>query len=134
MHQDSHEAPDNLLEVQGNVLEEQFKGEEIQMLDIAENGPFFRYFAEHLSPELYTLWQQAAKQEGEKDIVAIKNIGEDYGNLRNELNEFLDNTDPETRTALTIAMEKEDYEKALHIFETYVRLLNHADEEKRTIQ
>ncbi len=134
MHQDSHEAPDKFLEVQGNVLEEQFKGREMQMLDIAENGPFFRYFAEHISPELNALWQRAAKQEAEKDPSAIKDIGADYGDVRTELNEFLDNTDPETRTALTAATEKGDYEKALHIFETYVRLLNHADEEKRALQ
>lgn len=84
---------------------------------IITNAPFFRYFAEHLSPELRSAWEKAKRDKSTYDI-----ISDHYLEFRKEVEGVLETMDPDTRTALTEAAERSDINTFAHILETHMKM------------
>ena len=92
---------------------------------IIANAPLFRYFAEHLSPELRAEWEKA--RQGEHAVDVIK---ERFLEFRKEVEGMLETMDPDTRTALTDAAERSDVNTFAHILETQ-RALKESQEDEQ---
>lgn len=111
--------------VQRRVLSTDFRNPEERMKFegplnfIILNAPLFRFFSEHLPRNLSKAWDASYGEGDVFDTQAVNQLDEHYKKFREEILSTLASFDPDTFTALTEAVEKEDIDGATRILQTF---------------
>lgn len=112
-------------EVQNRVFSDQIEEKNITdvMAFIIENAPLFRFFAEHLPDDLRTAWEGAQNNDESRKLLET-HYGAFQDQIHNYIETVLTHVDPDTYSALTLAVEEQDVDQVSAILEKCIELHN----------
>lgn len=112
-------------EVQNRVFSDQIEEKNITdvIAYIIENAPLFRFFAEHLPDHLRTAWEGVDNDNDSRKLLETH-----YGAFQDQIHNYIETVlrqlDPETYTALTIAVDEQNIDQVSVILEKCIELYN----------
>jgi hypothetical protein len=114
---------EDFAEVQNRVFSDQIEEKNVTdvMAFIIENAPLFRFFAEHLPDDLRAAWENIQSTDESRKLLETH-----YGAFHDQIHDYIETVltqvDPETYTALTLAVEEQNIDQVSSILEKCIEL------------